>query len=314
MAHGDEKLLTAEDDGFHPGDDPWHTEGSWWSFNIPERRLGGWVYHLTRRNLGIAAGGVWVWNDRATSCFEAPYFLNHSIQILGPDDGDLNDFRWPDGTHQKTLQPLTSYQLSYADRDLVELELTYDALADPYVSVSGSPPRPFRLDQPCTVRGRLWLHGEELAVSCIAMRDHSWGIRAEQTLSAQATGEWDLAADSWPVVYLYGNASAAEAFFVFGPGGYLVRDGERADLHEATQHVVRDPGTGHIREIVIRASDNRGRHLEATGKPLSLITRPSNSGIGMIYLVEWQFNGVTGWGELQDVWPMDVWSAWRRRA
>jgi len=73
MTVGHEGLLKEEDDGFHP--DPtqsWMTEGSWWSFYDRERRLGGWIYHLTRLNLGHASGGVWVWDDTATLFSEVP--------------------------------------------------------------------------------------------------------------------------------------------------------------------------------------------------------------------------------------------------
>ncbi|HET6950612.1 MAG TPA: hypothetical protein VFI47_09565 [Acidimicrobiales bacterium] len=38
--------LTPDDDRFHPASDHWwKTETAWFSFSIPERRIGGWFYN-----------------------------------------------------------------------------------------------------------------------------------------------------------------------------------------------------------------------------------------------------------------------------
>ena len=315
MTQGLESLVGPSDDDFHPGADPWHTEGSWWGFSVPERRIGGWIYHLTRLGLGVASGGVWVWDDRATSCFEAPYYRNEVIQPLPPGPHNLNDFRWPDGVALRTLEPMQRYRMQYRDRDLIELDLEYCGISAPYVSANGSPPRPFRLEQVCRVTGTLALRGERIAVDCLAMRDHSWGIRKEQTLSTTPTaliGRDELARlDQRPVVYFYGNASADEAFFVMGPGGYLTHKGVRHDLAQVRQTIRRNAANDHIETIVVEGTDTAGRALHAEGRALSCIDRPSNSGLGMIYVVEWNINGHAGYGDLQDIWPIDLWSAFR---
>jgi hypothetical protein len=313
MAQGDEMLLTQADDGFHPGGDIWQTEGSWWSFNVPERRIGGWIYHLTRLGQGVASGGVWVWDDKSASCFEAPYYLNHYHQQFAAGSHDLNDFCWPDGTCLQTIKPLEKYRLAFEDRDLIALELDYQALTVPYVSAAGEPRKPFRLEQPCRVTGDLRLHGEHIVVDCIGMRDHSWGIRREGTLAPTPLAEQNLAdAASRSVIYLFGTASAQAGFFVMATHGYLMRDGVRRDLARIEQIVTRDPASGQIAAIIVTGSDDTGREFAATGTPLSMIMRPSNSGLGMIYTIRWDFDGATAWGELQDIWPVDLWSAYRR--
>ena len=312
MTCGQEKLLTEADDNFHVRSDPWMTEGSWWSFSIPEKNIGGWIYHLTRLNLGMASGGVWVWDDSETSCFKAPYFLNHYLQRLPEGDHDLNDFTWPDGTHLRTLEPLQKYRLTYQDRDLIDLDLTFEGVTDPYVSAKGDPLEPFRLEHPSRVTGSMQLHGKSYEVDCFALRDHSWGVRPEQTLSPATISAGDIAnARQRHVVYLYGQASAGSGFFVMADQGYLMRDGERVDLVRSSQTIDRNVETGYIDFISVEGEDAAGRSFVASGKPLSLITRPSNSGFGMIYLILWDFDGQTATGDLQDVWPVDLWSAWR---
>jgi hypothetical protein len=181
------------------------------------------------------------------------------------------------------------------------------------VSAAGEPRKPFRLEQPCRVTGSLWLHGEHIVVDCIGMRDHSWGIRAEGTLAPTPLAEQNLAcAASRPVIYLFGTASAQAGFFVMATHGYLLRDGVRRDIAGVEQIVTRDPASGRITAIIITGTDDEGREFAATGNPLSMIMRPSNSGVGMIYTMRWDFDGATAWGELQDIWPVDLWSAYRR--
>lgn len=309
MAEGCEALFGPADDAFHPGADPWHTEGSWWSFCVPGRKLGGWIYHLTRLNLGLASGGAWLWDERTRNCFEAPYFLNQVVQPLGDRPRDLNDFRWPDGVSLKTLEPTKRYRLQFTDAPRLSLDLEYEAAAEPWVSVSGSPAKPFRMEQLCRVRGEVVLHGERIAVDCHAFRDHSWGVRREQTQSASpATGPFEQR----PVIYLFGHAGPALGFFVMGGGGYLVRDGRRLNLVAAAQRIERDASDGHIARITVEAKDREGRSMTANGRTLSWILRPSNSGVALVHLVEWAIDGQRGWGELQDVWPYDTWAAYRR--
>ena len=51
-------VFTPRDDRFHfdvMGADWWATETAWFSFHVPERRLGGWFYHLFRPNIGTVA-------------------------------------------------------------------------------------------------------------------------------------------------------------------------------------------------------------------------------------------------------------------
>ena len=60
--------LVPADDDFHDEeitDRWWETETCWFSWNVPERNLGGWTYCQARPNANICNGGAWVWDDRA---------------------------------------------------------------------------------------------------------------------------------------------------------------------------------------------------------------------------------------------------------
>jgi len=66
-------------DRFHPptSADPWWTETSWFSFGDPEQGLAGTFYPLFRKNLGVAALTVAVWDERAAAPWQVPYHRAH---------------------------------------------------------------------------------------------------------------------------------------------------------------------------------------------------------------------------------------------
>ena len=55
--------LSPEDDNFHPPktDGRWEHETAWMWFFIPERKIGAWIYHYVRPNIGVSGGA----NDSA---------------------------------------------------------------------------------------------------------------------------------------------------------------------------------------------------------------------------------------------------------
>ncbi len=116
-------LLGPDDDNFHqPDDHYWFHETAWWWFFVPERKVGGWFYNWVRPNIGVSGGGCWIWDESAFFHMEVPYYACYSNQRL-PAERDLRDFTYPSGVAQKTLEPLTRYQLGYTDRDLVSVDL-----------------------------------------------------------------------------------------------------------------------------------------------------------------------------------------------
>ena len=129
--------ITASDDNFHfaqMGDRWWMTETAWFSFCIPERKMGGWFYNMIRPNIGTVSGGAWVWDDSATLPWEVPYSSNLTVMPL-QEDADLNDITLRNGVSLRTLEPLKVYRIGYEDGDLLKADLCFEAVM---------PPRPLR--------------------------------------------------------------------------------------------------------------------------------------------------------------------------
>ena len=105
---GNDDLLA--DDNFHATetDEWWEHETIWfWWFN-PERRLGAWHYHYLRPNIGVAGGGLFVFDESSWFHMEAPYYFNYSNTPM-PDDPDFRDVTFPSGERFQMLDPLQHY-------------------------------------------------------------------------------------------------------------------------------------------------------------------------------------------------------------
>mgnify|MGYP001170084063 CR=1 FL=1 len=304
--------ITASDDNFHfaqMGDRWWMTETAWFSFCIPERKMGGWFYNMIRPNIGTVSGGAWVWDDSATLPWEVPYSSNLTVMPL-QEGADLNDITLRNGVSLKTLEPLKVYRIGYEDGDLLKADLCFEAVM---------PPPPLRkpgsafgdlthFDQFGRVTGKLHLHGEEITVDCLAMRDRSWGPRPEHRPRKSAYVSGIASPDDCFLFVTKANELSEQLAY-----GFMIKDGEISDLVEGTRRVERDPQTGFVERILIEGVDEYGRRLEAEGKRLSGITLIRHSFIDHNGLMEWSINGKTGHGEDQDMWPVHDWSQYRRQ-
>ncbi len=286
----------------------WETETAWFSFCHPQRRLGGWFYTMVRPNIGTVAGGAWIWDDTAHLPWEVPYSTNYTAQRL-PDNADLTDILLPTGVAIKRLEPLKRYQLRYHDQGRLEADLCFDAVMEPRaLRRAGSVfKQASHFDQFGRITGEIILHGETIAIDCLSMRDRSWGPRAEHrpTKNAYVTG-MASPRDGFLAVTRWEGGVEQIAY------GFMIRDGEIADLVTGTRHVERCPRNGWVTSMTIQAKDERGRSLHATGERLSGIIINRHSFIDSNGLMRWTINGHPGHGEDQDMWPVHDWSAMRR--
>ena len=158
----------------------WETETCWFSWNVPERNLGGWTYCQARPNARLCNGGAWVWDDSGAYPWELAYRAEYSGLELPPRSArDMRDFEWPNGVHVRTLEPLTRYAIGYSDPGALEIDLTFDAIMAPNPHPTGVAPflKGAHFDQAGHVTGSMLLHGEEIAIDCYSVRDRSWGPR-----------------------------------------------------------------------------------------------------------------------------------------
>lgn len=182
-----------EDDTYHPptvGDPTWF-ETSWFSFSVPERRIGGWLHAGRSTNRGTATWRVFVWDPRGADPPRMAYHKMVSDAPFGDGEGpdathavDLRNLTFPLGGFSVTmLEPLMNYHVAYRDADArFAIELEHRSVHPPHRFTPGEAPclhNP-HLDQLGHVIGELLLDGERIVVDCFSVRDRTWGPRSRQ--------------------------------------------------------------------------------------------------------------------------------------
>jgi hypothetical protein len=302
MSYLEEWGLTPDDDTFHPrSDDPWWTETVWFAWFVPERRMVGYFYPVFRPNLGVQAGGVLVYDDTAELDWELPvHDYDWHRQI--PPGLDLRDAELDNGMTLRCVEPARRFELGYKARDL-ELQLQVEGVVRPLVTNATPPFNKGHIDQICHVTGEMVLHGESIAVDCLAMRDRSWGVRQD---GRQPTVGYDYAASGPEDAFLAVSISKAPEVYDVTTG-FLVRDGEWSRVTGGRRSVERDPD-GRPEVVTVEATDELGRTVSARGEAVSRqVTKAYPSMLCWNSLLEWEFDGSRGWGEDQDCWLPRRW-------
>ena len=301
-----------EDDKFHEyTSDVWETETSWYSFNVPERKLAGWLYGFTRPNVGVCTAAVFVYDDKGFAPWEVPFYEHQVVQPIDME-ADLRDSRFPIGYSTRMIEPLMRYELFYEKDDRLRVELTWKGIMEPHPFGHGKPPfvGASHFDQLGHVTGSVVLKGETIPVNCYSIRDRSWGPRGEQAPPAFER-----------LSYNHGCSRDGTGFLVVGRQtdqgrvsegkinhGFWLRDGLRIQMEEGTFQTERHPERNWIERMTIDTIDERGEAHQIRGQGISHFVWPTARWINVLNFSRWEMDGVEGWGEAQDVWQYGQWS------
>jgi hypothetical protein len=292
-------LYTADDDFPHPVLDDhrfWHETFWFWFFN-GERKFGGWLYNYIRPVIGVTGGGCFVWDDTTWNHMEVPYYASYAVQPMPRVEGNAIEF--PSGTIIEVKETMQRFHLGHVDRDWINVDLDWEGVMDPWLSISGDPSRLRHIDQVGHVTGTVTLHGELIPIDCLAIRDRTWSPRQERWKDGGGYGYTNAAADNGRLAFLHGR--------------YLIIDGVGHEL-TSKRTIERNKDHGYIERFVVEGRDTEGRTLEAVGESVSRMAMPIPGVHAVVWtsLVRWTLNGVEAWGEDQEPWPLNRWAEVRR--
>ncbi|TQM11309.1 DUF7065 domain-containing protein [Pseudonocardia kunmingensis] len=331
-----------EDDTYHrASEDPYEFETNWWSFNISERRIGGWLHAGYHTNRDQVIWRVFVWDANGADPGRLAYY-RRAPDVPMPADADLRDITFPQGGFSvKMLRPLMDYHVAYADRDAgFAVEFEHRSVHPPFRFTPGQAPmldNP-HLDQLGHLTGELTLRGERIPIDCFSVRDRTWGPRggphAQSRKASHLRGEHTVRNPGGPrwreierqrgrgrIEYIFGHTGAQTGFLGFvrpqdgdAQGwspmnvGWLLRDGrfERLDPAGSRMRNFRDPATGWNAHMLVDLADVTGRTMQAEGFTVSHMCEHAT---GSNALMRWEYDGQIGWGEDQDGWKPDHFTA-----
>ena len=327
-----------EDDCYHQlSDDPYETETNWWSFNIPERKIGCWIHTPYYSNRKTVTWRIFVWDDQGIEPGRLAYYKKVEEAPM-PDDPDLRDISFPKGGYSlKMLEPGMKYHLAYEDKERgFALDFIHSGVHPPHRFQPGEPPfmQTPHFDQLGHVMGTMTLRGEKIAIDGVGVRDRTWGPRGGPYQTSQKRHADDSQRVKHPggplwrqierergrgrIDYIYGHSLDFQTGFLgfvrmqdgdakgWAPMnvGWLLKDGVFGEIDKTKSRMLnfRDPVAGWNSHMLVDLADTTGRTLEAEGQSVS---RMSEGGYGLNQLMRWELDGKIGWGEDQDVWVGD---------
>src|SRR5262245_6873871 len=114
-----------ETEGFHPNDGhPYWNESAWFSFNVPERNICGWIYFWHRPNMNYSMGGVCLWDPSSAIPMECMYFEWDQHPIARARG--MHQFKWDCGLEVECIESQKAYRFTY-DGDGCQLALEWRA-------------------------------------------------------------------------------------------------------------------------------------------------------------------------------------------
>jgi hypothetical protein len=298
------------DDGLHaPGSDSFYETETWWfSFFVPSRAIGAWVYASVRQHASTSGGGAWIWDKTGPNPWDAPFFQQFSqLKLPGTRGPDAMEFTT--GLTVRTIEPGSSYDLSYDDRARLQVRLRFDALEPNVPLRSGAPPYPrsaSHYDQTGRVTGHFVLDGERTDVDCFAMRDRSWSIRTERG-TRRVGYTWVADADLSMLTYTTPDDEDEERVH----SGYVRREGQIAQITGGRRRVRRDHAEGWVTAIDVEVTDALGRTTRGHADATSRLILPGAMSVCINSCLDWVIDDRTLHGEDQDVWPVSEFRARR---
>ena len=314
--HKNEAFLTATPDCdlLHPqakevNRAPTLTETQYFGFSVPEERIHAATYLWHHPNLGVVTGGAFVFQGIKSHALQSELFdwTNFmSDEILA---NDLWDYRFDNGYHVQTLEPLKRHRLRYVDdarQNAFDLET--EALMEPVLSQTG-----MHFEQAIRVRGELTLRGKTHQVDCHSIRDRSWGQSRGEQHAPTPPMDWitGVFSDTFAfgcTAYDHPDLSPEWKGQLQVPGGdpaksgWVYRDGTLVAVVDTRKRVEHDSGTLQPTTVEMVLTDATGRDYAIRGEVVAANRHALWPNVNAwLCLVRWECEGQVCHGDLQQV-------------
>ena len=322
-------MISTSDVEFHtPADADHHwAETNMFNFHLPELGAHCTIYNCFRKGLGVAESEILLYNKPSRNRWDVLYIDTH-MHLPAPEK--LSHYSLANGMEVQVVDAPRDYRIDYVAEDC-ELHLDVIGLMDPFdihdptMSPNAPPDHAAQVagsafgasfgghfDMTAKVTGTLTLYGETFTVDCADTMDHSWGPRRERHGHEQGgmrPGCWAGGHFSedyvWHGLWVKNMGAKPEDEFRIAHG-YILEDGKVLGLKSGTMVVTRNADTV-ADTLQITLVDRDDRTHEITGRALAYHDWVCHTCLHVYHtFYEYQARGLTGYGCIQEAFPLDV--------
>ena len=303
-------MIKDTDDSFHEkNDDPYWNESGWFSFMAPERDLCGWIYFCHRANMNYSMAGFAVWDLSGEDTYDCLFYNFGDTYPLLPEF-DMHNFRLPNGVELQCIEPFKKFRF-INHNDNCKADLTWTAFMDPVEPGFPEEWGKHHYEQGGKMVGSIEVEGKIIDIDCWSCRDRSWGPRTVSVGGHPRSGfPWAIAKEGHGFIAFPTGNKPSEDDPAYGEednliAGWYIKDGLVGVIVEGERTVTERGHDGRPLYSVLKAKDEHGRILEAEGRWVNWLKVTTYPFLFEWWsLVEWQFDGVTAWGEDEEFWPL----------
>lgn len=290
------------------------TETWFWNFHIPQAAINCFAYCWVHPALKTVTSGLMIYqgikpSHLACELFEMRDYM--SLSVIG----DGSDIQLPNGFRAKVIKPLEHVHLSFDD-PARQTTLAVDLMAKsiPIMRANNQ-----HFEQVMHATGTLTLRGQTHKIDCYPVRDRSWGEPRPENHAPYPPYTWVTGTFGPDFAFNIGShddptrkpdwAGIMPApARIFNDGWVLVK-GEQRRVIRATKLTQREFPLCRPLRHEYEFEDSAGEIYKMTGRVVAQTAWSGWSNINThLGLVEWDWNGQTGWGESQEVqWNDYVW-------
>lgn len=302
-------LHEATDEYFHGTGEPVDalTETWFWNFHVPEAAINCFAYCWVHPTLKVVTSGLMIYKGFKASHLECELFEIRDFMSIGVI-GDGSDIQLPNGMRVQTIIPLEHVRLTFQDSARnTKVDVDLRAVDVPIMRANNK-----HFEQVMHVTGSLVLRGEAHKVSCFAVRDRSWAEPRPENHNPVPPYTWVTGTFDEDFAFNVGAHDdpardpewkdvmpAPDRIF---NDGWVVVKGEQRRLRHASKLTTRQGDRFSPITHDYRFEDDKGERYHITGKLIAQTNWGGWSNMTChLGLVEWDWDGRTGYGESQEV-------------
>lgn len=285
------------------------TETYWFEVLVPGSNLVAHFYIYMRPNLAVCSAGAWMSRGHTEHPLLMDHFNYQATLPMPQFDGDV--IQVPEiGLSIRIIEPLQRFEIVYTPpKSTVHAHLLVEAVMPPAVRNTNK-----HLNQFMRYTGIIRLESGEIVVDDVAMRDRSWGEERNEMsnlapVTSWASGYFASSGTAFNLIGFDDPALGAEWHGTYPVtsdqtlmDGWFLKDGQLSRIVRMSKRTQRDPQRRMSpQRVEVTFEDAAGSQHQLRGTTRASCWMQNWPNIYVwLPLMEWELDGVRGWGDCQE--------------